>query len=136
VTFSGGNQLADPLRGTPEWRFLAAGLRFGSSIPGARAPEGRVGPTLRYERSDGVNVRFLIEAPATATRVELAGTMTGWEPVALTLTSRGWEVIVPAVAGPHRVRVRVDGTEWLPPAGLQTIADEFGRSGSLILPKQ
>lgn len=136
VIFSGGNQLADPLRGTPEWRFVSAGFRFGNSVPAPRVVEGRLGPTLRFERSDGASVRFLLEAPATAMRVEIAGSMTGWEPVPLTLTSRGWEAIVPAVPGPHRVQVRVDGAEWLPPAGLQTISDEFGRrSGSLILPR-
>jgi hypothetical protein len=135
VIVSGGNQLADPLRGTPEWRFVSAGLRFGNSVTPPRTVEGRLGPTLRFERPDGASVRFLLEAPATASRVEIAGTMTGWEPVAMTLTSRGWEVIVPAVAGPHRVQVRVDGAEWLPPAGLHTVTDEFGRAGSLILPR-
>jgi hypothetical protein len=135
MVFSGGSQLADPLRGTPEWRFVSAGLRFGNSAPAPRPAEGRTGPTLHYQRPNSESVLFLLMASATASRVEIAGTMTGWEPVAMTLTSRGWEVIVPAAAGPHRVQVRVNGGDWLPPAGLQTITDEFGRSGSLILPR-
>ena len=132
VVLSGGSQVADPLRGTPEWRFVAVGFRVGNARPGIARPAGLAGPALRYDRLAG-NVRLMIDAPPGAMRVEVMGTMTGWEPRALERSEAGWVIVLPAAPGGHQVQVRVDGGSWLPPAGPTTITDEFGRRVAYIV---
>lgn len=54
-----------------------------------------------------------------AQRVELAADFTDWNAVALAPARGGWWAIaLPIGPGVHRVRVRVDGGAWTPPAGL------------------
>lgn len=133
VTASGGSQLADPLRGTPEWRYVAVGLRLGNARPRIARPAGLVGPPLRADRL-GASVRLTVDAAPDAESVEVMGTMTGWEPRALERTPIGWSIVLPATAGGHQLQVRVDGGAWLPPAGVTTLTDEFGRRvGYLVL---
>lgn len=132
VIVSGGSQVADPLRGTPEWRFVAVGLRIGNARPGIARPAGLTGPALRYDRLAG-SVRLMIDAPANAMSVEVIGTMTGWEPRALERTEAGWAIVLPAAPGGHQLQVRVDGGAWLPPAGPTTMTDEFGRRVAYIV---
>lgn len=132
VFLGGGTQLADPLRGSPEWGYLTVGMRIGNTRPRIVRPAGLVGPPLRYERVDTL-VRFIVDAE-DAEIVELMGTMTGGEPRTLVRTEEGWVVTMPAPSGGHQVQVRVNGGAWLPPAGVGTVIDEFGRRvGYLVL---
>ncbi len=44
------------------------------------------------------------------------------------------EAALPLRAGSHRLLVRVDGGEWMPPPGLPAAPDEFGgRVGVLLV---
>jgi hypothetical protein len=40
---------------------------------------------------------------------------------------------VPVTSGVHQVNVRIDGGEWIVPAGLTAVRDEFGGSVGILL---
>jgi hypothetical protein len=135
IVLSGGKQLGDPLRGTPEWRFASLGVRLTSVAEHPAASRGRVGPPLTATRVDSTFVTIHIDAPAGARSVEVVGTFTRWEPMSLVRDGDGWSVVVKAAAGPHQVQVRIDGGDWRPPANLPSVGDEFGqRSGLIVIP--
>ncbi len=130
-----GSQMADPLRGTPQWNFASAGLRLANSPSRVGFPRGRSAPALQATRLDDGRYRISIAAPAEARRVEIAGTLTGWEPVELVRGASGWEITLTVPAGPHRVQVRVNSGDWRVPGNLTVVGDEFGqRAGLIILP--
>lgn len=137
VLMTGGYQLADPLRGTPQWRFVAVGVRVSGSARTDNA-ESRVrrAPPIVAERVDSTTVRLVVNAPPNARTVEISGTFTDWSPVPLVSGADGWVATVRTSGGSHRVVIRVDGGEWRVPANLTAIEDEFGsRSGILIIPR-
>ena len=136
VLASGGYQVADPLRGTPQWRFVALGVRVGGSSRAVNAsPSERAGPALHVERIDSATVRILVSAPADTRSIELAGTLTDWNPVPMTLGPDGWSATVRTTGGSHRVMIRVNG-DWRVPGNLTPVEDEFGmRAGILIVPR-
>jgi hypothetical protein len=135
IVLSGGKQLGDPLRGTPEWRFASLGVRLTNVADRPAAARGRVGPPLTATRLDSTHVTIHIDAPEGARTVDVVGTLTRWAPTSLVRDETGWSVIVTAAAGPHQVQVRVDGGEWRPPSNLPAVADEFGqRSGLIVIP--
>jgi hypothetical protein len=37
-----------------------------------------------------------------------------------------WETVLPIPSGLHRLNVRIDGGQWIVPAGLSRAADDFG----------
>jgi hypothetical protein len=135
IVLGGGSQLADPLRGTPQWQFVSLGVRMTNVAERPAATRGRVAPPLTALRVDSARVTIHVDAPASARSVEIVGTFTRWDPVSLVRDADGWTVTVSAAAGPHQVQVRVDGGEWRPPANLPAVADEFGqRSGLIVIP--
>src|SRR5207249_11246912 len=83
----------------------------------------------------GGPVRIVVHV-ADATRVELAGDFTDWEPLALTSTGPGeWEAVIPIVSGVHRINVRIDGTAWIVPAGTTRAPDDYGSGvGIFVVP--
>lgn len=82
-------------------------------------------------RPDGV--RLGVRAPA-ATRVEIAGDFSDWQPVALEPDATGlWRATLALPAGAHRINLRVDGGPWGVPPGLPVVADDFGGSAGLIV---
>lgn len=135
AVFSTGSQVADPLRGTPEWRFVSVGLRVSNAPPPSFVARGKAGPTLGVRRLADGRVHIVIGAPASADRVEISGTFTDWQPVALEHGSDGWFVNMNAPAGLHRVQVRVNGGDWRVPSNLAAVDDEFGqRAGIVVFP--
>src|SRR5690606_287640 len=60
-------------------------------------------------------VQFRLDAPG-ATRVDVAGTFTRWEPaIRLTETAPGvWSVLVPLKPGVYDYTFLIDGTRWVP----------------------
>jgi hypothetical protein len=135
VVLSAGSQLADPVRGTPQWRFVSLGVRVVAAPTRSPVPKARLGPVLAAERIDSVRVRIRVFAPASAHSVEIAGTMTNWGPVMLTHGPTGWSVIIRAAAGPHMIQVSLDGGELLVPANLPAMDDDFGKySGFIVIP--
>src|SRR5207245_7795606 len=89
----------------------------GPSLPAAR---------LQVRAVRGGPVRIVVHV-ADATRVELAGDFTDWEPLALTSTGPGeWEAVIPIVSGVHRINVRIDGTEWVVTGETGQATDGYG----------
>ncbi|HEY0994671.1 MAG TPA: glycogen-binding domain-containing protein, partial [Gemmatimonadaceae bacterium] len=67
-----------------------------------------------------------------ATRVEVMGSFTGWEPASLARRGDGWELALAAAPGAHRVVVRVDGGTWRAPLNLPAAGDDFGGTVGLL----
>ncbi|HYV96227.1 MAG TPA: glycogen-binding domain-containing protein [Gemmatimonadaceae bacterium] len=135
IVISGGTQLADPLRGTPQWKFVSAGIRFANLRPPEGIPAGRRGPVVDVVRTDNGMVRVSVATLLAAQQVEITGTLTKWSPVALQRAGDGWEITFAAPPGLHRVQIRVNGGEWRVPINLPAARDEFGgRSGVIVLP--
>jgi len=138
LTAAAGRQLSDLARGTPASRYVALGLRVAlrDEAPAARSHTTRApnAPRVLIERGAGGEALLVVIAPA-ASVIEITGTLTDWEPVAL--ESRGGRfVLAHAVAsGTHRLLVRADGGPWTPPANLPAAADEDGaRTALLVVP--
>jgi hypothetical protein len=135
VILSGGSQLADPLRGTPEWRYVGVGVRLSKSPTGSAIPRGPAAPPVRAVRlTDGL-VQFTVSAPFEAETVELAATFTGWQAVAVQREGETWGLTMRVPAGAHQVRVRINGGDWRVPVNLTPGRDDFGyRYGVIIIP--
>lgn len=135
VTVSTGRQLADPLRALPDSKFLTVSLRvlllrrdptvlridrYGAIAFVRRSPDGGAVLTLRVLANAGA-------------RVEAYGTFSDWQPVPMQWVLDAWELQVPLPTGPHRVAVRVNGSEWRAPANLTRVTDEFGGEAGLVV---
>lgn len=130
-----GHALADLGRGLPEARYATLGMRVrlhDSSPSSARpAARGRIvagaAPDVLIERGSTAGAVLRVLASSTAHRVEVAGTFTEWEPLALRAAGGGaWALGTPLQAGQHRIMVRVDGGEWMAPANLPSVDDDVG----------
>lgn len=101
---------------------LPRALDFGSSPP--PAPVAAAAP---------IYVQFRMELPG-ATRVQVAGTFTGWEPkYTLRETEPGvWTALIPMLPGVHDYSFVVDGSKWIPDPHAPQIADSFGGTNSRI----
>jgi hypothetical protein len=138
----------DYAQGLPAGRYLSLGFRLASRRSGrdtpapldARLPAAANGlpgrldaerPALKVSAfevrpSGGGQHTFLMRAPV-ASRVELIGDFTGWQPVPLTRDPNGtWRVTLAIDTGLHRMNVRVDDGPWGVPPGLTALADDFG----------
>jgi hypothetical protein len=77
-------------------------------------------------------LRIVIEAQRS---VELQGDLTDWRPVALRPAGSQenlWEISVASGPGVYHVNLRVDGGDWIVPAGLPRVPDGFGGSAGLL----
>jgi hypothetical protein len=121
----------------PARGYTTAGIRWaigGRRTPPARADHNRAHAAFLLER-EGELVHLLVRSEH-ASRVEIAGDFSDWEPVALSPAREGWWAMSrPLAPGLYHVNVRYDGGAWLAPAGLPTERDEFGGSvGVLVVP--
>jgi hypothetical protein len=137
-TAAAGRFPSDPARGFGDGRYLQFGARVGAS----RGPDASgwalrqayrsrppiASPVVRaFEVRTTATARvFVVQAPA-ATRVELAGDFTDWEPLPLLRAPDGtWRLERAVAAGSHRFNLRVDGGAWGVPPGVPTVRDGFG----------
>ena len=130
----GGWQPAVPERELPGMRIAAIGIRL-TRVASDRSPEtGEVATVSLVEEVPG-NHRLRLSG-VRATQVELEGDFTEWQPVRLVrLTGTSWELPLTVPAGVHRICVRIDGGECVPPPGLPVASDEFqGEVGVLVVP--
>ncbi|MGH7554462.1 MAG: hypothetical protein ACREMQ_15765, partial [Longimicrobiales bacterium] len=76
-------------------------------------------------------LRIAIEAQRS---VELQGDLTHWQPVAFRPAGSQnlWEISVAAGPGVYHVNLRVDGGDWIVPAGLPRVPDGFGGAAGLL----
>ncbi|MBW7934125.1 MAG: hypothetical protein H3C62_11075 [Gemmatimonadaceae bacterium] len=124
-----GRYPSDRLTGTPQGRYVAAGLtiRFGARRAALPRPRGVDGPRAGYTR---VSIRA-----ADAERVDVYGDWNNWTPVAAQRASNGvWYVDLPLSAGEYRYAFRINQSEWRVPKGAVTADDGFGlRSAYLVV---
>jgi len=67
-----------------------------------------------------------VRAPGAQT-VEIMGSFSQWQPLALEVRKNGWwGTLVQLAAGIHEINVRVDGGPWQVPEGLRRVNDDFG----------
>jgi hypothetical protein len=132
-----GRQLSDLARGTPASRYATFGLRVAMQ-PTRRARRAT-------DRSNGAEPRLGVESDVSGTRlfitasparsIEVSGTFTGWEPVALEQRDGRWLLPRTIASGTHRVLMRIDGGPWITPPNLTAIDDgEGSRVALLIVP--
>lgn len=122
-------------------RFLAVGFRWHGNLRGKQAggsastrpsPEAAAVEVLPALGREGARV---VRFPGLrGARVELAGDLTDWEPVALSLSADGfWSLVRYVAPGNHRIVVRVDGGAWRAPPGVPSLTSEFGERVGLLL---
>ena len=81
---------------------------------------------LRPVRGSVSLFEIVIRAPGTE-RVEVMGSFTDWQPVVLSGDDSGhWRFRLALAPGLHRINVRIDGGEWIAPAGTSAMPDDFG----------
>jgi hypothetical protein len=131
-----GRQLADPLRGTPDAQVASASLRLAILPTRETVVALRTTAHTRLVPQDvGAVLIVRVTGPDSTSHVELAGTFSGWEPVALRRSGDGWEAQVALTPGRHRVAFRVDGGPWRSPANLARVKDDYGgESGLIVVP--
>ena len=93
-----------------------------------RAPEVRIDPAA----ASHVLVQFRLETPAS--RVQLAGSFTNWEPrYDLREYAPGiWTITVPLTEGVHDYAFVIDGNQWTPDPFAPQIGDGFGGTNSRL----
>lgn len=151
IVLSGGRYPTDPTRGSVSGRYVGVGLRIipvprrtAVTMParqvtfplhGSADPDDPPAASVELGRCECTG-RVLVIHAGNATRVEVSGDFTDWDPVSLTPGESGtWRVTSPLAPGTYRFNVRLDGGEWMVPAGVTRLKDEFGGDvGLLVVP--
>ena len=132
IVVSGGRSLDDPVRGIPRTTFLSVALR----ITGQRHLTLSRRPTIAGARVSILRVddaRRRIEVRGVpASRIEVMGDFTDWNPVALEMTGDVWRLERAISPGLHRMAIRIDGGEWIAPANLPRATDDLGGVVGLV----
>jgi Glycogen recognition site of AMP-activated protein kinase len=130
LVFGGGTYASDLLQGLPNGRYLSAAIRLTRGRPSVWA--GPSADRALYTRDRGpAELRF---AAPGASRVDLAGDWTGWQPVPMQRTPDGrWLLRVSLAPGVHRFNLVVDGERWIVPEGVASVDDGFGGKISLLV---
>lgn len=128
VTLNADTRPWDPLHGVlrgtyaqlgVEWRWLARPL------------EPRSLATLGAWTGEGRAVRFRLPAHG-ATSVELLGSFTAWQPIAMRRTAAGWEANLVLPAGTHQFGFLVDGEWHVPGDAPGSVEDGWNRRNATI----
>lgn len=150
ILASGGRYPADPVRGVLAASYASLGLRF-DFIPTRRTPlaslsaalsrvvptaadrSGSDAPALAVEPSSAGFALIRVSAPG-ASRVELMGDFTDWEPLTLSRARPGtFEILLRLAPGSYRLNVRLDGGQWIVPTGVRAEGDDFGQEVGIVL---
>ena len=130
VVFGGGTYASDLLQALPKGRYLSAAIRLSRGRPTAwaRPSAGRA----LYARDRGpADLRFRVPG---ASRVDLVGDWTSWQPVPMQRAPDGrWFLQVKLAPGVHRFNLVVDGERWIVPEGVASVDDGFGGKISLLV---
>ncbi|HXI65747.1 MAG TPA: glycogen-binding domain-containing protein [Gemmatimonadales bacterium] len=130
LVFGGGTYASDLLQGLPRGRYLSGAIRLSRGRPTVWA--GPSAGRALYARDRG-QAEFRFGVPG-ASRVDLAGDWTGWQPVPMQRTPDGrWLLRVSLAPGVHRFNLVVDGERWIVPEGVASIDDGFGGKISLLV---
>lgn len=117
-----------PLQWRPAYAFAAVALLVALvSMPFVREPAEPLATASR------IMVEFKFDAPQ-ASRVELAGDFTNWQPsYVMKRSGTGiWTIVVPMNPGVHDYAFIVDGKRWLPDPTAPAVSDGFGGLNSRL----
>jgi hypothetical protein len=140
VFVNAARQLPDFVHGAEASRSFTIGLRLNEPSP-AVLRVARMRPIVQVGDVEGVQSgspdstrRMLhVRAPG-ATRVEVMGDFTDWEPVQLVSADGAFGATFVLSPGTHRMAVRLDAGEWVPAANTPAVDDDFGgRVGLLVV---
>lgn len=141
-----GTYPVDLTQGFPGGRFITLGVRVRPPAPpvapaaslasaAAAAPAHASGDmeALHARPAERGKVTLRIRA-AKASRVEINGDFTLWQPVPLVREGAGWwTVTLPIEPGTHQMVARTDNGDWVVPPGLTAVADEFAGSVGILV---
>jgi hypothetical protein len=134
---TGGRRPAVPEERLPGGAFAVVGLKVAFhdeplSQPGPA--DSREAPRL-VALDLGGGERSISLIGLQAKRVEIMADFTDWQAVELASLADGvWHVNLRVGPGAHRISIRVDGQQWMPPPGLPVTTDEFmGTVGILLI---
>lgn len=123
---------SDVVTGTPSGNYAMLSMRVSWQDRSPVAPSlvplrpARATRSFATRRTGTGSVALSIFAPGAST-VEMMGSFTDWEPVALSSAERGWwSAELPLGPGIYEVNYRVNGGTWQVPAGLTAVEDGFG----------
>jgi len=96
--------------------------------------EELAGPAQVAERPAGAQMFVQFRLEAAASRVQLAGSFSNWEPrYELRQSVPGvWTITVPLVQGVHDYAFVIDGNQWVPDPYAPQIGDGFGGTNSRL----
>jgi hypothetical protein len=134
-------QLPDFVHGGDASQSVTVGIRLNEPSPAvarvrAMRPIVQVGDaSAATDENGGRPCRTLrVRAPA-ASRVEVMGDFTDWEPAELAPAGDVFSASFELSTGSHRLVVRIDGGPWMPAANTPAVDDDFGgRVGLLVVP--
>ena len=127
-----GRSLDDPVRGVPQTTFASVALRLSGSTHETIARRRVIaGARVSVQRIDASRSRFEIRG-IRATRVEVMGDFTDWQPVSLELIGDAWRLERAVTPGLHRIALRIDGGEWIAPVNIPHATDDLGGVVGLI----
>lgn len=141
VTMSGGTYASEPSQAIPGGTYVMVGMRMrlrepASPWPSTRDTTRRGTGAVRVftvTTDDAGRTRLRVRAPG-ATRVEITGDFTDWQPMALERERGGWWSVVHVLPpGVRQLAVRADGGAWQPPPGFPVTRDEFGETVGVIV---
>ena len=152
LVLSGGRYPTDPWRGTISGRYVSAGIRVRSRVPGRQGPtsghpsvfaasgpspaDGFGAAASLEVHTEGAGVVRLVIHAAGVSSVEVSGDFTDWLPLSLSPAGPGtWRAVLRIEPGAHRMNVRLDGGAWFVPAGVTRVADDYGgETGIVVIP--
>jgi hypothetical protein len=127
-----GSYPSDLIQALPRGRYISAGIRLARrrATVWVRPSPGRM--LYTQERGES-QLQFAVPG---ATRVDIVGDWTAWQPVPLARAPDGrWILQVRLSPGVYRFNLVVDGTRWIAPEDVGSVDDGFGgKIGLFVVP--
>ncbi|HKI96125.1 MAG TPA: glycogen-binding domain-containing protein [Gemmatimonadales bacterium] len=130
LVLRGGSYASDLLQALPRGKYISFGIRLSRGRPSVWA--GTSAPHALYAPAHGEAVlRFHVPK---ASRVDIVGDWTNWQPVALERASKGdWIFRAHVASGVHRFNLIVNGKDWIAAPGVSAVDDGLGGKISLLV---
>jgi hypothetical protein len=131
LTIAGGAYPWDVLQALSGGEYLSIGLKI-TPRRVRPIPVSATAPIVfTPEQARDGSITFPVRG---ASRVEIAGDWTGWNPVPLAQDVAGrWVLPATLEPGAYRFNLRVDGARWMVPEGFPVLDDGFGGTVGLLI---
>lgn len=131
---SGGQQLADPLRGLPQATLWTASARMSFGPKPLPVMQRSLIATAEMIAILGGGAELTVRVFASDTmQVEVAGDFSQWEPLPLVREGAFFVARTELPSGKFRIAVRVNGGEWRAPRNLARVRDDYGGEAGLVV---